>query len=62
MSQITSMQLTINALNEQVNSFHSDYGINNMLWTIGSTPFESFRQIWNVELFGVNISRVITGF
>lgn len=61
-SQITDMQLQINALNEQISSFSSDYGINNMLWTIGSTPFESFKQIWNVNLFGVNISRAITGF
>ena len=32
-----------------------------LLWTIGATPFESFKTIWNVDIFGLNISGIILG-
>ena len=33
-----------------------------LLWTIGSTPWESFKNIWNVNLLGVNLANLVTGF
>ena len=59
--QINTQQQTINSLNEQINSFSSDYNLNSLMWTIGSTPFESFKHIWNVNFLGVNIADFILG-
>ena len=61
-AMITTKNLVIESLNEQIDSFNSDYNLNNLMWTIAGTPFESFKRIWNVEFFGVNISSIITGF
>lgn len=60
--QITDMQLIINDLNDQIGGFSDDYNLNNLIWTIGGTPFESFKHIWNVNFFGVNVADFILGF
>lgn len=33
-----------------------------LFWTIGSTPWESFKHIWNINFLGINLANVITGF
>lgn len=38
------------------------YNMNNLIWTIAETPFESFKHIWNVNFFGVNIADFVLGF
>ena len=60
-NQLTTQQQTINALNEQIEDFSSDYNLNNLMWTIASTPFESFKQIWNLNFMGVNLSNLFFG-
>ena len=32
-----------------------------LFWTIASTPFESFKTIWDVDVLGLNISGIILG-
>ena len=34
---------------------------NALFWTIASTPFESFKTIWNVDVMGLNISGFVLG-
>ena len=34
---------------------------NALFWTIASTPFESFKTIWNVDVLGLNISGFVLG-
>ena len=60
--RIESLETTIETKNEQIANYaRSSYGLNNLMWTIGSTPFESFKQIWNVEFLGVDIANFILG-
>lgn len=33
-----------------------------LFWTIGSTPWESFKNIWNINFLGINLANVVTGF
>ena len=49
------------ALNENYNSLlESDYSLQKLFWAIGSTPFETFKTIWNVEFLGINLASFIT--
>lgn len=63
--EVTNLKQQINIKDAQIKTYQqgaNDYNLNRMIWTIASTPFESFKQIWNVNFFGVNISTMITGF
>lgn len=33
---------------------------NTLVWNIATIPFESFKQIWNVDLLGLNIGNFVT--
>lgn len=35
---------------------------NDLIWTIASTPWESFKNIWNVNILGINLANLVTGF
>ena len=60
---IYQMNREINILNGQIDTLtNDDYNLNNLMWTIGSVPFESFKQIWNVNFFGVNLADFFLGF
>lgn len=59
---ISQLQLVIDTLNGQVDTLTNGYDLNNLMWTIGSVPFESFKQIWNVNFFGVNLADFFLGF
>lgn len=32
-----------------------------LIWTIGATPWESFKNIWNINFLGINLASVVTG-
>ena len=52
----------ISALNYQLSmQVNDEYSLNDLMWTIGSVPFESFKQIWNIKFLGVNIADFILG-
>lgn len=49
------------ALNDNYNDLFNDtWVMQKLFWAIGSTPFETFKSIWNVEFLGVNIASFIT--
>lgn len=39
---------------------NSTTNFKDVIWTIATTPFESFKTIWNVDLLGVNIAAFFT--
>lgn len=57
------LQLTYNQLVQNYNDLqdlYNDYLNGNvsftaLIWTIATTPFETFKTIWNVDLLGVNL-------
>lgn len=62
-SQIVTLRDTINTLQGQIeNMQNSTSNYQHLLWTIASTPWESFNKIWNVEFGGINIANIVTGF
>lgn len=67
-SQVNNLQNQVNQLTnsnqvllQQLANANNDYNLNNLVWSIGGTPFETFKTIWNFEFFGVNISNLIFG-
>lgn len=67
-SQVNNLQNQVNQLTnsnhvllQQLANANSDYNLNNLVWSIGGTPFETFKTIWNFEFFGVNISNLVFG-
>ncbi len=46
---------------ERYNSLADDqWNLRHLFWSIGSVPFETFKQIWNFEFLGFNITSFIT--
>lgn len=43
--------------NDYVNG---NVSFNTLVWNIATIPFESFKQIWNVDLLGLNIGNFVT--
>lgn len=65
--EITNLNNEINQLEdanatllEQLNRA-STTNANMLFWTIASTPFESFKTIWDVDVLGLNISGFVLG-
>lgn len=58
--QIIQKDNTINAQATQIRDLQQ-YNAPQLIWTIASTPFESFKQIWNVDLLGLNIANFAIG-
>ena len=54
--------LSLNALNEQIRVLSEGYNLNQLMWAIGSVPFESFKHIWNINFLGVNVANFVLGF
>ena len=53
---------TIKTLSDRVSYLeNANRNYTNLLWTIGATPWESFKHIWNVEFGGINIASIVTG-
>lgn len=57
---ITNQQNTINRQAQQIRDFNN-YNAPQLIWTIASTPFESFKQIWNVDFLGLNLANFFIG-
>lgn len=52
----------INTLAERISYLENGTrNYTNLIWTIGATPWESFKNIWNVEFGGINIANIVTG-
>ena len=46
---------------ERYNSLSADqWNLKHLFWSIGSIPFETFKQIWNFDFLGFNIASFIT--
>lgn len=61
-SQIALLERTIEEQSRQISDLQDyDYSFPNLIWTIASTPFESFKQIWNVDFLGLNIANFVIG-
>lgn len=66
-SIINDLRNQNNSLNSQVNSLISqlqvaqDTQARTLFWTIATTPFESFKTIWDVNVWGLNIGGIIIG-
>lgn len=59
---ITTYKDTIQTLSKRISLLeNSNRNYTNLIWTIGATPWESFKHIWNVEFGGINIANIITG-
>lgn len=58
--QITQKNNTIEAQARQIRDLQ-EYSAPQLIWTIASTPFDSFKQIWNVDLLGLNIANFAIG-
>lgn len=58
--QITQKDNTIEAQARQIRDLQ-EYSAPQLIWTIASTPFDSFKQIWNVDLLGLNIANFAIG-
>lgn len=53
---------TIQTLSKRISLLeNSNRNYTNLIWTIGATPWESFKHIWNVEFGGINIANIVTG-
>lgn len=69
-SVVNSLNDTISSLSSQLSTLNKklktlEKGVSNyqnLIWTIGATPWESFKHIWNVEFGGINIANIVTGF
>lgn len=65
--QITSLRQQISSLEQQVSSLSEQLAnaqnnkMQTLIWTIGSTPFESFKTIWDVNIWGLNIGGIVIG-
>lgn len=59
-SQINQLDNANAVLQQQLNTA-SNTNANMLFWTIASTPFESFKTIWNVDVLGLNISGFVLG-
>lgn len=59
--EINQLKNANSVLQQQLANAQNDYNLNNLVWSIGGTPFETFKTIWNFEFFGVNISNLIFG-
>ena len=46
---------------QQVTETPLQLNFQNLIWTIASSPFESFKQIWNVDILGFNIANFVIG-
>ena len=40
---------------------NKELSFNNLIWNIATIPFESFKTIWGVDLFGISISSICIG-
>lgn len=50
-----------NDLQELYNDYiNGNVSFNTLVWNIATIPFESFKQIWNVDLLGLNIGNFVT--
>lgn len=58
--QIFALTLANNTLQNDL-ATAQDTQMRSLIWTIGSTPFESFKTIWNVNIWGINIGGIILG-
>lgn len=64
-----SQQSIIDRLNEDyrnLNQRFRDYvngrtSFSALVWNIASTPFESFKTIWDVDLLGINVGNFVIG-
>ena len=59
-NQINQLDNANSVLQQQLNNASST-NANALFWTIASTPFESFKTIWNVDVLGLNISGFVLG-
>lgn len=60
-AQITQLENANDVLQQQISTISSGTNANQLIWTIASVPFESFKQIWNVDVLGLNISGFVLG-
>lgn len=60
-NRITSLENANRVLSQQLANAQNGYNLNSLMWSIGGTPFESFKQIWNVNFMGVNIANLFLG-
>lgn len=61
---VYSQQPYIDSLTDRYNSLANrnvEFSFRNLVWYIASTPFESFKSIWNVDFLGLNIASFFTG-
>lgn len=60
-NQINSLTVENARLREIISAYESGNTMQNLLWTVAGTPWESFKNIWNVNVLGLNISGFVTG-
>lgn len=63
-SSFTELQSQFDLLQENYNSLsNSDIQLNyqKLLWNIATTPFETFKTMWNFDFLGFNFAWFITG-
>lgn len=68
-SQIDSLNNIISQKNSQIefltnqlnNARNAEWNFNKLMFTIASTPFESFKTFYNVEFWGINLSDLFLG-
>ena len=61
LDEIDRLENANQVLQNQIAQIQNGYNLNSLMWSIGGTPFESFKQIWNVDLMGVNLSNLFLG-
>lgn len=60
-SSLSSLQSSYNSLQTSYNNYMNGDNFTSLFFTIAETPFASFKQIWNVDFLGVNLSGFVTG-
>lgn len=61
-NQISLLERTVEEQSRQIRDLQDyEFSFPNLIWTIASTPFESFKQIWNVDFLGLNIANFVIG-
>ena len=65
-NDLTNAYDNLNARFEALQDLYNDYindnvRLDTLIWNIATTPFETFKTIWDVDILGVNLGSLCVG-